>query len=80
VAWATAGASRPWGGRRLGGSRRGGATTQGKIEGSEGELAHHHGSGLETTWAMGKRRWRRSTWRRRPGFMGGGACGGGERV
>jgi hypothetical protein len=48
-----AGASRPWGGRRTGGSRRGGATARGKIEGSEGELAHHHGNGLETTWSMG---------------------------
>jgi hypothetical protein len=66
VAWATVGASRPWGGRRPGGSRRGGATARGKIEGSEGELAHHHGNGLETTWSMGKRRWWRS--RRQPSF------------
>jgi hypothetical protein len=66
VAWATAEASRPWGGRRPGGSQRGGSTARGKIEGSEGELAHHHGNGLETTWSMGKRWWRRS--RRRTSF------------
>jgi hypothetical protein len=39
---------------------------RGKIEGGEGELAHHHSNGLEATWSMGKRRWRRS--RRRPSF------------
>jgi hypothetical protein len=66
VVWATAGASRPWGGLRPGGPRRGGATARGKVEGSVGELAHHHGNELETTWSMGKRRWRRS--RRRPSF------------
>jgi hypothetical protein len=33
---------------------------RGNIKGGEGELADHHGNELETVWALGKRRWRRS--------------------
>jgi hypothetical protein len=32
-----------------------------KIKGGGGELAHRRGNELETAWALGKRRWRRST-------------------
>jgi hypothetical protein len=31
-----------------------------KLKEAGGKLAHHHDSGLETAWAMGKQRWRRS--------------------
>jgi hypothetical protein len=38
-----------------------GAAVRGKIRGGGGELAHRRGNELETAWALGKRRWRRST-------------------
>jgi hypothetical protein len=57
---------RPWrlaprgGGAADGGARRQGLQLGGNIKGGKGELAHHHGNELETAWALGKRRWRRS--------------------
>jgi hypothetical protein len=53
---------RGWRGGRCGAGERQKVLRFGeKIKGGEGELAHRRGNKLETAWALGKRRWRRST-------------------